>query len=110
MAITSFHYIRIPAHSVFKSACTKANWASTSLSLHTEDGLWIDRQGTDSTNVGNNTVGGLNLVFAAGNNINVGNNTGGGLNIAVELLGATDVGNCASAVCVNLFGIQLVGP
>ena len=62
--------------------------------------------GDGSTNSGNNTDGVLNLVFLGANSNNSGNNTGGGLNIAVELPGATDVGNCAKAVCVNIFGVQ----
>jgi hypothetical protein len=69
--------------------------------------------GGGSSHVGNNTSaatgGGLNLVWAMGNNTNVGNNTGGGINVAVELPGATNVGNCTSGLCINLFGMQLVG-
>jgi hypothetical protein len=68
--------------------------------------------GAGSANVGNNvasaTGGGLNLVFAAGTDTNLGNNTGGGINIAIELPGATGVGNCAKAACINIFGMQLL--
>jgi hypothetical protein len=50
----------------------------------------------------------LNLVFTGADSTNVGNNTGGGINIAFELPGATSVGNCATGMWVNLFGIQLI--
>jgi hypothetical protein len=70
--------------------------------------------GANSLNVGNNIVNGNNLfggnfvVVGAGSE-NSGNNTGGGLNIAFVPPNSKDVGNCSSSVCVNLFGVQLLG-
>ena len=34
---------------------------------------------------------------------------GAGLNIAFVPPNSKDVGNCSSSVCVNLFGVQLLG-
>ena len=39
-------------HIALSSAWVRASWASTSLSLHTDEGLWMERQGTESTRVG----------------------------------------------------------
>ena len=47
------------------------------------------------------------LKRAGRNSTDVGNNTGGGINIAIERAGATDVGNCDKAMCINIFGHQL---
>ncbi len=68
--------------------------------------------GSNTTDSGNNVVEsgalfGANFAVVGDGSMGSGNNTGGGINIAVEPPGATSVGNCASALCVNLFGVNL---
>jgi hypothetical protein len=41
--------------------------------------------------------------------VNSGNNTGGGVNIAIIPPNSVNVGNCSSSMCVNLYGVQLMG-
>jgi hypothetical protein len=70
--------------------------------------------GARSLNVGNNEVNGNNLfggnfVIVGAGSTNSGNNFGEGLNIAFVPPNSVGVGNCSSSVCVNLFGVQLVG-
>ncbi len=65
--------------------------------------------GAGSTNSANSSNGVMNFAFVGANSLNSGNNIGGGLNIAFVPPNSTNVGNCSSSVCVNLFGIQLIG-
>ena len=74
-------------------------------------------EGGGGRSVGGNFVSGTGsfgsnfaIVGANGDSValNSVSHTGGGINIAIELPGATNVGNCAAAACVNIFGIQLI--
>ena len=65
--------------------------------------------GDSTNNSGNNLNGGLNFVLVGSGSADSGNNTGGGLNIAIVGPNSTGVGNCASSLCVNIFGVQLLG-
>jgi hypothetical protein len=64
--------------------------------------------GGSTNNSGNNLNGGLNFVLVGSGSADSGNNTGGGLNIAIVGPNSTGVGNCASSLCVNIFGVQLL--